>query len=104
MRVNRLNEMESYVFAQGSASLEDLSRQFDISLNTARRDVNELLKRGTIQKVYGGVPAGRLATQRQSTLLRSLQPARSPMGRLSSWTMGQLLAPLCRFWQRKADL
>ena len=57
MRVNRLNEMESYVFAQGSASLEGLSRQFNISLNTARRDVNELLKRGTIQKVYGGVIA-----------------------------------------------
>ena len=63
MRVNRLNEMESYVFAQGSASLEGLSRQFNISLNTARRDVNELLKRGTIQKVYGGV----IASPQQAT-------------------------------------
>lgn len=57
MRVNRLNEMESYVFAQGSASLEALSSRFNVSLNTARRDVNELIKRGTIKKVYGGVIA-----------------------------------------------
>jgi len=57
MRIDRLNDMEEYVLQKRTASLEDLSQQFVISINTVRRDLPELLSRGTIQKVYGGVSA-----------------------------------------------
>lgn len=38
-----------------TVSLEELSTQFSVSMNTIRRDVMELLSRGNIRKVYGGV-------------------------------------------------
>ena len=57
MKINRLALIEDYVVKQGSASLPELSEKFDVSLNTIRRDVAELLKRGRIKKVYGGVTA-----------------------------------------------
>lgn len=55
MRAERLNTMEQYILGKENVSLEELSRQFDISMNTVRRDVTELLNRGNVRKVYGGV-------------------------------------------------
>ena len=57
MRLDRLNCMEQYILDKGTASLEDLAVQFSVSLNTVRRDIAELLERGQIKKVYGGVAA-----------------------------------------------
>lgn len=57
MRLDRLNEMEHYIYQKGSVSLQDLSEYFDVSINTVRRDIRVLLGNGTIKKVYGGVAA-----------------------------------------------
>lgn len=57
MRLDRLNEMEQYILAQETVSLENLTNHFQVSTNTIRRDLNELMERGTIRKVYGGVSA-----------------------------------------------
>lgn len=57
MRLDRLNSMEQYILEKGTASLEDLAGHFSVSLNTVRRDISELLERGQIKKVYGGVAA-----------------------------------------------
>lgn len=55
MRSERLTDMEQYILSKENVSLEELSQQFGISTNTVRRDISELLERGTIRKVYGGV-------------------------------------------------
>jgi len=61
MRVERLIEMEDYVLKCGSVSLEDMADHFKVSLNTVRRDLSELLERGKIKKVYGGVTVSDLS-------------------------------------------
>lgn len=55
MKVKRITEIEDYVKEKKEASLEELKNHFDVSLNTIRRDVNELAKADTVKKVYGGV-------------------------------------------------
>lgn len=55
MRLDRLNNMEEYVVNCGNVSLENLAEHYQISINTVRRDLEELLNRGRIKKVYGGV-------------------------------------------------
>ncbi len=55
MRTDRLNRMEAFILRSGTASLYELSEQFGVSLNTVRRDVSDLMDRGRIRKVYGGV-------------------------------------------------
>ncbi len=57
MKADRILEMERYVLQKGAATMEELREYFDISMNTVRRDVAELLKRGMLEKVYGGVCA-----------------------------------------------
>ena len=58
VRVNRLDAMEQYIFQCGAVSLEDIAQEFNISTNTVRRDIQELLGRNNnIKKVYGGVAA-----------------------------------------------
>ncbi len=57
MKADRMLEMERYVLEKGAATMEELRDHFDISMNTVRRDVAELLKRGMVEKVYGGVCA-----------------------------------------------
>ena len=57
MKADRIQEMERYVLQRGAATMEELRVHFDISMNTVRRDVAELLRRGTVDKVYGGVCA-----------------------------------------------
>ena len=50
MRAERLNAMEQYILGKETVSLEELSTQFSVSMNTIRRDVMELLSRGNIRK------------------------------------------------------
>lgn len=57
MRDQRLQAMEAFIFQQRHTSLQQLCDQFEISINTARRDVEVLLKWGAVNKVYGGVVA-----------------------------------------------
>ena len=57
MKANRILDMEKYINLKGTASMEELQRQFGVSANTVRRDVAELLRRGAVEKVYGGVCA-----------------------------------------------
>ena len=53
VRVKRLEEMLKYIETNGSVSLDELCEVFQISKNTARRDIDEVLKTGTIKKIYG---------------------------------------------------
>lgn len=55
MRINRLSRIEEEVHAQGAVTLKDLAEEFEVSLNTIRRDIDALIKKGEIEKVYGGV-------------------------------------------------
>jgi DeoR family myo-inositol catabolism operon transcriptional repressor len=55
MRLDRLNEMEKYILSNGTAAFDELVAKFDVSPNTIRRDLDELMKRQNIKKVYGGV-------------------------------------------------
>ena len=57
MRLDRLNDMEQYILKEGTVSLENLSNHYQVSVNTIRRDLNEVIARGRIRKVYGGVSA-----------------------------------------------
>ncbi|GAK58115.1 DNA-binding protein IolR [Candidatus Vecturithrix granuli] len=55
MKVHRIQQIEEYIKSRGVASLDELCRQFDVSKNTIRRDVQELESRQIVKKVYGGV-------------------------------------------------
>lgn len=57
IRSERIDKMEEYIVKNGFVSLDNLSKEFGISLNTIRRDVSELLSNGKLKKVYGGVSA-----------------------------------------------
>ena len=57
MKIKRELEMEQYILSSGSVTMDELCRQFGVSINTVRRDVAALLKKGRIRKVYGGVQA-----------------------------------------------
>lgn len=55
MKSIRLEEEEKYIHRENKVTLEELMTEFGVSLNTIRRDIKELLKKGKIKKVYGGV-------------------------------------------------
>lgn len=55
MREDRLDRMEQYIRNHKFVSLEDLSSEFNISMNTVRRDINVIVERSDIKKIYGGV-------------------------------------------------
>ena len=115
MRAERLNAMEQYILGKETVSLEELSTQFSVSMNTIRRDVMELLSRGNIRKVYGGVSStlinrpvgfsvraqknsrakqiiGRLASQLITHSLTALYAA-SSLSNLNIIALGGIYAP-----------
>ncbi|MCM2533259.1 DeoR/GlpR family DNA-binding transcription regulator [Neobacillus pocheonensis] len=55
IKEKRLKKIQEYVIEHQSASLDELVTVFDVSKNTIRRDVQELVDRGELKKVYGGV-------------------------------------------------
>lgn len=71
MRIDRLNAMEQYIIGQNSVTLEELANHFNISINTVRRDLDELLERGNIVKVYGGVCVSHQANNLVSLPIRN---------------------------------
>ena len=57
MREVRLTQMENYIREHKSVSLETLCEVFELSMNTVRRDVKDIIARTNIRKIYGGVSA-----------------------------------------------
>jgi DeoR family myo-inositol catabolism operon transcriptional repressor len=47
--------MEQYILEHDLVSMEELRDTFNISMNTVRMDVAQLVSKGSIRKVYGGV-------------------------------------------------
>ncbi|MEH7273643.1 DeoR/GlpR family DNA-binding transcription regulator [Neobacillus vireti] len=55
IKEKRLIQIKEYVVKQQSASLDELVKEFNVSKNTIRRDLQELLNTGAFKKVYGGI-------------------------------------------------
>lgn len=55
MRVDRIEKMERYIAEHKSASVDELCEVFNISKNTVRRDLKEILANSDYKKTYGGV-------------------------------------------------
>ncbi|MBN1468292.1 MAG: DeoR/GlpR transcriptional regulator [Fusobacteriaceae bacterium] len=55
MKIKRIEEIKSYVHENKSVSTEELCAKFNVSRNTIRRDIDILVDKGDIKKVYGGV-------------------------------------------------
>ena len=64
MKAQRLSQLEEFIMDRQMVTLEDICSEFNISLTTARRDLNELIAAdGRVEKVYGGakiadIPSG----------------------------------------------
>ena len=57
MKTRRLQEMAQLIVEKDSMTMEELCGAFNVSMNTIRRDVAELVRAGKVEKVYGGVRA-----------------------------------------------
>lgn len=53
-RYERLQQLNSHIRVEGASRIEDLSKQFDVSTATIRRDVKELERRGFVVQTVGG--------------------------------------------------
>ncbi len=57
MKEKRLDSLEQYILDNRSVTIDNICETYHISKNTVRRDLDELIGRGNIVKVYGGVKA-----------------------------------------------
>lgn len=55
MKSFRIRQMEQYILERDLVSMDELRDTFNISMNTVRLDVAQLVSKGAIRKVYGGV-------------------------------------------------
>ena len=55
MRSKRIKDIEDYIYENKTVTLDQLCRVFDVSKNTIRRDIKELVEDGHFKKIYGGV-------------------------------------------------
>lgn len=55
IKEKRIQRIEEYVSKNQTASLDELVKVFNVSKNTIRRDIQELVERGDFRKVYGGI-------------------------------------------------
>ncbi|MED4053474.1 DeoR/GlpR family DNA-binding transcription regulator [Niallia taxi] len=55
LKNKRIKEIQDYVFEHETVSLDELVEVFNVSKNTIRRDIQELVEEGELKKVYGGV-------------------------------------------------
>jgi DeoR family transcriptional regulator, myo-inositol catabolism operon repressor len=55
LKTKRIDQIQEYVVEHQTVSLDELVQVFEVSKNTIRRDVQELVDQRIITKVYGGV-------------------------------------------------
>jgi len=55
MRSQRIDTMIAYIKEQKTVTLDQLCKEFDVSKNTIRRDIPEILASGEFKKIYGGI-------------------------------------------------
>ncbi len=55
MKSKRQNEILKMLLLEHNIKSEDLVSRFEVSIETIRRDIDELEKQGVIKKVYGGI-------------------------------------------------
>lgn len=55
MRTQRLESIEHFIYHHQAVTLDCLCDTFKVSKNTIRRDIDEIIKGGKIEKTYGGV-------------------------------------------------
>jgi DeoR family myo-inositol catabolism operon transcriptional repressor len=53
----RIKQMERYIVQNGFVTIIQLCEQFNVSKNTVRSDISELVEKGVVEKKYGGVAA-----------------------------------------------
>lgn len=59
LRIERIDSIERYIATHKSASIDELCSVFQVSKNTIRRDLKDILARGEFKKTYGGVCVAR---------------------------------------------
>lgn len=59
LKTERINNINEYVHTHQTVSLDTLMTIFNVSKNTIRRDIQQLVKTGAVKKIYGGVSAVR---------------------------------------------
>lgn len=55
MRSKRIEEIKDYIYQNKTVTLDQLCEEFQVSKNTIRRDIDELVTTEKIKKIYGGV-------------------------------------------------
>lgn len=55
MKSKRIYEIEAFIKNNKTASIEELVETFNVSTNTIRRDINQLVDMNVVKKVYGGI-------------------------------------------------
>ena len=93
MRTERLNQMEAYILTRETVTLYELAAHFDISMNTVRRDVSDLVKLGRVRKVYGGVSVRHKPDSKPYSALLPIAK-RAEMNLEEKQTIGKLAASL----------
>lgn len=77
MKAKRLAQIGSYVAQHGICSYEELMKQFEVSPSTIRRDIEQLLQAGVVQKAHGGILAMHPESGEANTPELPLPPART---------------------------
>lgn len=55
MRSMRIEDIKDYIYQNKTVTLDQLCEEFQVSKNTIRRDIDELVVTENIKKIYGGV-------------------------------------------------
>jgi DeoR family glycerol-3-phosphate regulon repressor len=78
----RQRQIADWIRLQGEVSVEGLASRFDVSAETIRRDLAQLVEAGRVQKVHGGARRPRLLVEGSfSERLGSEGPAKTRIGR-----------------------
>jgi len=68
----RRQKISDYIKAEKTVSINQISKKFNISEITVRRDLDKLSKQGAINKVYGGATLG-ILYPKESSLFKRMQ-------------------------------
>ena len=66
----RRQKIYNYIKTEKTATISEISREFDVSKITVRRDIDKLSKEGLLRKVYGGAATKRFYSKEPSLFNR----------------------------------
>ena len=94
-RLPRHEQILKLIRANGFMPIEELARRLDVTLQTIRRDINQLSEENLLRRFHGGAALGPSVENEEYSVRKGQTPGRKKPASANWWPATSPMTPRC---------